>query len=239
MWSQRKTVLLAFLVSVVLVLFLLHLWSTRAYDKVDLWQRPGSTVGRHLEERLPEPDPWLSSVPFQIRKGVSDLLDRDGCVCEAKKPVANLHFDQLLFPKLPAQSLHTASNTSELGKMKMRRAKEYKAFQQRSKTAADTLMIAKANNPLQYPTQGVEVRPLKTIIIPGLALHDLSRDHYTINITATLGTLNVEAEVEEVEIKGDGGMHMSLSSSLLLNLNRQLQFITYTNTKYHPNTADT
>ncbi|XP_014855190.1 PREDICTED: beta-1,4 N-acetylgalactosaminyltransferase 1-like [Poecilia mexicana] len=100
-------------------------------------------------------------------------------------------------------------------------------------------MIAKANNPLQYPTQGVEVRPLKTIIIPGLALHDLSRDHYTINITATLGTLNVEAEVEEVEIKGDGGMHMSLSSSLLLNLNRQLQFVTYTNTKYHPNTADT
>uniref|UniRef100_A0A3B3YCT1 Glycosyltransferase 2-like domain-containing protein n=1 Tax=Poecilia mexicana TaxID=48701 RepID=A0A3B3YCT1_9TELE len=114
-----------------------------------------------------------------------------------------------------------------------------KTFLIRSRTAADTLMIAKANSPLQYPTQGVEVRPRKTIIIPGLALHDLSRDHYTINITATLGTLNVEAEVEEVEIKGDGGMHMSLSSSLLLNLNRQLQFVTYTNTKYHPNTADT
>lgn len=32
---------------------------------------------------------------------------------------------------------------------------------------------------------------------------------------------------------------MSLSSSLLLNLNRQLQFVTYTNTMFHPNTADT
>ncbi|XP_032406243.1 beta-1,4 N-acetylgalactosaminyltransferase 1-like isoform X2 [Xiphophorus hellerii] len=239
MWYLRKTVLLAILVSVVLVLVLLHSWSTCAYNTVDLWQRLGATKERHLEERLPEPDTRLSSVPFQIRKSVSDLLEHNGCVCEAETPVENLHFDQLLFPKLPAHSLHTASNTSELGKMKMRRAKEYKAFQQRSKTAADTLIITKANNPLQYPTQGVEVRPLKTIIIPGLALHDLPRDHYTINITATLGTLNVEAEVEGVKIKGDGGMHMSLSSSLLLNLNRQLQFVTYTNTKYHPNTADT
>lgn len=37
----------------------------------------------------------------------------------------------------------------------------------RSQTSADVLILAEANNPLQYPTQGVEVRPLKTIIIPG------------------------------------------------------------------------
>lgn len=37
----------------------------------------------------------------------------------------------------------------------------------RSQTSADVLIIAEANNPLQYPTQGLEVRPLKTIIIPG------------------------------------------------------------------------
>lgn len=60
-----------------------------------------------------------------------------------------------------------------------------------------------------------------------------------INITATLGTLNVAAEVDGMKIKGDGEMHMSLSSSLLPNLNRQLQFVTYTNTLFHPNTADT
>lgn len=40
-------------------------------------------------------------------------------------------------------------------------------FPLRSQTSADVLMIAEANNPLQYPTQGVEVRPLKSIIIPG------------------------------------------------------------------------
>lgn len=37
----------------------------------------------------------------------------------------------------------------------------------RSQTSADVLILAEANNPLQYPTQGVEVRPLKTILIPG------------------------------------------------------------------------
>lgn len=60
-----------------------------------------------------------------------------------------------------------------------------------------------------------------------------------INISATLGTLNIAAEVDVVKIKGDGEMHMTLSSSLLPNLNRQLQFVTYTNTLFHPNTLDT
>lgn len=60
-----------------------------------------------------------------------------------------------------------------------------------------------------------------------------------INLTATLGTLNVAAEVDRVKIKGDGAMRMTLSSILLPNLNRQLQFVTYTNTLFHPSTADT
>uniref|UniRef100_A0A3B3TWC2 Beta-1,4-N-acetyl-galactosaminyltransferase 1 n=1 Tax=Poecilia latipinna TaxID=48699 RepID=A0A3B3TWC2_9TELE len=220
MRSLRKTVLLAVLVSVVLVLALLHSWPTRAYNTVDVWQRLGPTVERHLEERLPEPDHQLSSVPFHIRKSVSGLLARNGCICEGESPGVNLPFAQLLFPRVSAHSLHTAFDASELEEMKMRRAKEYRGFQQRSKTAADTLIIAEANNPLQYPTQGVEVRPMKTIIIPGITLPDIFTH-------------------AEVKIKGDGGMHMSLSSSLLLNLNRQLQFVTYTNTLFHPNTADT
>lgn len=60
-----------------------------------------------------------------------------------------------------------------------------------------------------------------------------------VNIIATLGTLNVAAEVDGVKIKGDGEMHMTLSSGFLPNLNRQLQFVTYTNTLFHPSTADT
>lgn len=50
---------------------------------------------------------------------------------------------------------------------------------QRSYNPADALIVAEANSPLQYPTQGVEVRPLKTIIIPG----NMTRYTDILNIT--------------------------------------------------------
>lgn len=37
----------------------------------------------------------------------------------------------------------------------------------RSQSAADQLLIAPANCPLQYPVQGVEVQPLRSILVPG------------------------------------------------------------------------
>ncbi|XP_029682483.1 beta-1,4 N-acetylgalactosaminyltransferase 1 isoform X1 [Takifugu rubripes] len=235
MRSLRKTLLLAILASVLLVLALLHSWPTRVYTAVDVWQHQG-----HLQERLPEADPRLSNISFHVRDHVASLLARNGCVCEGEGRGVNLPFAQLLFPRVSAQPLHTAFDASELEDIKKRRAKEYQSFQKRLQTSADVLVLAEANNPLQYPTQGVEVRPLKTIIIPGLALHDSrQRERYSVDIAATLGTLNVAAEVDGVTVKGDGEMHMSLSSGRLPNLNRQLQFVTYTNTLFHPSTADT
>lgn len=58
-------------------------------------------------------------------------------------------------------------------------------------------------------------------------------------MTATLGTFDVAATVEGVSVKGEGEKHMTLSSPLLSALNRQLKFVTYTNTVFHPKTADT
>ncbi|XP_068598497.1 beta-1,4 N-acetylgalactosaminyltransferase 1 [Brachionichthys hirsutus] len=238
MRSVRKTVLLVIFVSAVLLLALLHSWPTRAFTAVDVWQRQGP-MERHLEERLPGPDHGLGSIPFHVRDRVASLLPRNGCVCEGEGGAVNLPFAQLLFPRVSAHLLQSAFEAAELEEMKRRRAKEYKSFQKRSQTPADVLIVAEANSPLQYPAQGVEVRPLKTTIIPGLALRSLPRERYSINITARLGTLNVAAEVAGVEVKGDGEVRMLLSSRLLLNLNRQLQFVTYTNTLFHPNTADT
>uniref|UniRef100_A0A3Q3XSH2 Beta-1,4 N-acetylgalactosaminyltransferase n=1 Tax=Mola mola TaxID=94237 RepID=A0A3Q3XSH2_MOLML len=239
MWPLRKMVWLTILVSVVLVLTLLHSWPTRVYTTVDVWQRPGPLLEKHLGERLRGQDHQLENISFHVRDHVASLLARNGCVCEGESGGVNLPFAQLLFPRVSAHSLSTAFEASELDEIKRRRAKEYKSFQKRSQTPADALIIAEANNPLQYPTQGVEMRPMKTVIIPGLALYHNHREHYSVNITATLGTLNVAAEVDGVKVKGDGEMHMALSSSLLPNLNRQLQFVTYTNTLFHPNTADT
>lgn len=71
MRSLRKTLLLAILVSAVLVLALLHSWPTRAYTAVDVWQRPGSLLERHLEERLPEPDHRLGNIPYRVRDNVA------------------------------------------------------------------------------------------------------------------------------------------------------------------------
>lgn len=61
---------------------------------------------------------------------------------------------------------------------------------------------------------------------------------WQVNLTAKMGTFNVAAEVEGVKVEGERQMHLFLSGSQLDNLNRQLQFVTYTNTLYHPNTAD-
>ncbi|KAM9523603.1 beta-1,4 N-acetylgalactosaminyltransferase 1-like isoform 3-T6 [Salvelinus alpinus] len=239
MRSLRKTVLLAIVASVVLVVALLHSWPTRAYTTVDVWQRPGPAVERHLEERFPEPDHRSANIPYRVKESIAGLLARNGCVCEGESGGMNLPFAQLLFPRVSAHPMHTAFEASELEEMKKRRAKEYQGFQMRSQTPADMLIVAEANNPLQYPTQGMEVRPLKTILIPGLAVQDHPKELYIVNFTSTLGTLNVAAEVEGVKVKGDGEMHMTLTSSLLSNLNRQLQFVTYTNTLFHPSTADT
>lgn len=41
------------------------------------------------------------------------------------------------------------------------------SFTARSQSAADQLLIAPANSPLQYPLQGVEVQPLRSILVPG------------------------------------------------------------------------
>uniref|UniRef100_A0A3Q2ZG35 Beta-1,4-N-acetyl-galactosaminyl transferase 1a n=1 Tax=Kryptolebias marmoratus TaxID=37003 RepID=A0A3Q2ZG35_KRYMA len=128
-----------------------------------------------------------------------------------------------------------------------------------SYSPADLLNIAEANNPLQYPTQGVEVQPLKTIFIPGLGLKQRESSNYEffsspmfflllllfiflllyqVQLKATLGTFDVAATVDMVSITGEGEQQMTLSSRLLSSLNRQLQVVTYTNTVFHPKTAD-
>ncbi|CAG07428.1 unnamed protein product, partial [Tetraodon nigroviridis] len=106
---------------------------------------------------------------------------------------------------------------------------------------ADELIVAEANSPLQYPTQGIEVHPLKTILIPG----NLITSHLMPNIPseqvylkATMGVFNVAAVVDKVVVEGEGQKNMNLSSPLLSALNKQLQFVTYTNTVFHPRTAD-
>uniref|UniRef100_A0A7N8XIJ5 Uncharacterized protein n=1 Tax=Mastacembelus armatus TaxID=205130 RepID=A0A7N8XIJ5_9TELE len=168
-------------------------------------------------------------------------LAQNTCVCVADKEAFRLPFSNLLFPRVWAHNLDLAflGSHPDPDDVKRHRAQEYSSFQRRSYSSADLLIVAEANSPLQYPTQGVVVRPLKTIIIPGLGLKEETRSNHTVHLKATLGTFDVAATVDRVSVKGEGEKHIILSSPRLSALNRQLQFVTYTNTVFHPKTADT
>ncbi|XP_023700256.1 beta-1,4 N-acetylgalactosaminyltransferase 1-like [Paramormyrops kingsleyae] len=170
------------------------------------------------------------SIAYRIKANVAGLLALNYCSCEDH---ATLH------QNLQIYLLHESFPASELEEIKRRRAQEYQSFQKRSQNAGNLLLIAEANSPLQYPTQGVEVQPKKTILIPGLRLEEQPRKGHSVTLLATMGTFDVTAIVQGVTLKGEGTMHITLSSDFLSHLNQQLQFVTYTNTLFHPNTADT
>ncbi|XP_024592695.1 beta-1,4 N-acetylgalactosaminyltransferase 1 isoform X2 [Neophocaena asiaeorientalis asiaeorientalis] len=108
-----------------------------------------------------------------------------------------------------------------------------------SQSAADQLLIAPANSPLQYPLQGVEVQPLRSILVPGLSLQATSgQEVYQVNLTASLGTWDVAGEVTGVTLTGEGQPDLTLASPGLDQLNRQLQLVTYSSRSYQANTAD-
>ncbi|XP_064778334.1 beta-1,4 N-acetylgalactosaminyltransferase 1-like isoform X2 [Oncorhynchus masou masou] len=236
---QKKTYLV--ILSPLLLFALLRYWTRRATTTVDVGPGQSYKAQKVLKERLQNVQNSYGDIPYILKESVAGRLALNVCVCEAdKKPAIDLPFAQVLFPRVWAQDdFHTAFQEAELAQVKSRRQQEYNSFQQRYQTPADLLVIAEANSPLQYPTQGVEVRPLKTIVIPGLGLKEKHRQLHTVNLTATLGTFDVLATVDGVSIRGHGVMHMTLSSRLLSTLNRQLQFVTYTNTLFHPRTADT
>lgn len=106
MRSLRKTVLLALVASVVLVLAVLHSWPTRVYSTVDVRYRPGPGAERLLEERLPEPDPSASTIPYRVRESVARLVNlhkhqfKEGRLRMVRKPFASTPFSTTYFSNI-------------------------------------------------------------------------------------------------------------------------------------------
>lgn len=67
----------------------------------------------------------------------------------------------------------------------------------------------------------------------------LSNTFSQVNLTASLGTWDVAGEVAGVTLTGEGQPNLTLTSSGLDQLNRQLQLVTYSSRSYQANTADT
>ncbi|XP_066473023.1 beta-1,4 N-acetylgalactosaminyltransferase 1 [Tiliqua scincoides] len=231
--------LCALMLTASLAVLYLHVWSPKPSARVDLRNRPERAPEQLLKDHLLVPDKRYAHITFRIKKEILELLPNNVCKCEVESSM-NLPFQKQLFGYVWAEDFANTFSPSELPEISSMREQEYRSYLQRSQSPADQLLIVRANSPLEYPAQGVEVRPLRTISIPGLNLQATDRQqHYWVSLTATMGTFDVAAEVDGVKVEGEGNMHLTVSGSQLDNLNRQLQFVTYTNTLFHPNTADT
>ncbi|CAJ1085218.1 beta-1%2C4 N-acetylgalactosaminyltransferase 1a isoform X3 [Xyrichtys novacula] len=223
------------------LLALVHIWSPGNSSRVDIRPKEWSPINTNLNGKLQKAVNDFQDIPYHIKEDAACRLARNTCVCVADKKTVNLPFSNLLWPQAWAHDISMAfleSHPDPKG-VKQRRAKEYQSFQRRSYDPTDVLVVAEAQSPLQYPTQGVKVRPLKTIIIPGLGLKEEKQSNHSVHLTATLGTFDVAATVDRVYVTGVGEKQMTVWSPVLSALNRQLQFVTYTNTVFHPRTADT
>ncbi|EPQ15653.1 Beta-1,4 N-acetylgalactosaminyltransferase 1 [Myotis brandtii] len=182
------------------------------------------------------PEPRYAHIPVRIKEQVVGLLSGNNCSCESSTGSLHLPFQR----QVQATDFTKAFDPEELKAASASREQEFQAFLSRSQSAADQLLIAPANCPLQYPVQGVEVQPLRSILVPGLSLQAASgQEVYQVNLTASLGTWDVAGEVTGVTLTGEGQPHLTLTSSGLDQLNRQLQLVTYSSRSYQANTADT
>lgn len=237
---NHKRCLKVILFPVFLLVALFYFWNPSSSPGVDIQTRQDSPIQKILKEKNQNIMSDYSDITYKIKENAARHLAQNACVCHAGEETFHLPFSDLLFPRVWAHNLQQAflEMQPDPEGVKHQRAEEYNHFLRRSYTPAEMLIIAEANSPLQYPTQGVKVQPLKTIIIPGLGLRQERRNSYEVHLMATMGTFDIAATVDQVSVKGIGEKHMSLSSQVLSALNRQLQFVTYTNTVFHPNTAD-
>ncbi|XP_061592143.1 beta-1,4 N-acetylgalactosaminyltransferase 1a [Cololabis saira] len=238
MGSIYKKSLKLFMVAGLLLVF--YFWRPWSCSGVDIQPRRADPIQTLLDGKTGKILGAYPDIPYHIKEEVASRLAQNTCVCLADEETFHVPFSDLLFPRVGANNLAHAflQNNPHSEKIKNHRAQEYNSFQRRSYSPADVLIVAEANSPLQYPTQGVKVQPLRTIIIPGLGLKQKKRSEYMVYLNATLGTFDVAATVDKVSIKGLREKKMTLSSPQLTALNRQLQFVTYTSTVFHPRTAD-
>ncbi|XP_036107094.1 beta-1,4 N-acetylgalactosaminyltransferase 1 isoform X4 [Molossus molossus] len=108
------------------------------------------------------PEPRYAHIPVRIKDQVVGLLSGNNCSCESSAGSFHLPFQR----QVQAIDFTKAFDPEELKAASALREQEFQAFLSRSQSAADQLLIAPANCPLQYPMQGVEVQPLRSILVP-------------------------------------------------------------------------
>uniref|UniRef100_A0AAV2M4Y8 Glycosyltransferase 2-like domain-containing protein n=2 Tax=Knipowitschia caucasica TaxID=637954 RepID=A0AAV2M4Y8_KNICA len=119
-----------------------------------------------------------------------------------------------------------------------RRKKEYEKHKNRSTSVLSQVLLAPANSPLQFPIQGVSVLPLKSRLIPGLAVYAEEKRDYKVSLKGSKGVFSVNSLITDVTVSGDTTDHLSVQSNSLSALNKALSSVSYKSTVYEIHTGD-
>ncbi|XP_078584637.1 beta-1,4 N-acetylgalactosaminyltransferase 2-like [Branchiostoma floridae x Branchiostoma japonicum] len=150
------------------------------------------------------------------------------------KTLRRLHRNQPCDCSQAVSNMYTTVDEEERAAFNQRRLKEVEKHYKRLEPSQERLYIVKGSVPLSYPVRGLTVVPEGTIKIPGLEVIDpIRRQGYKIQLEASkYGTLDVTAEVSDVQSEGLGEKSLTIRSRILPNINHQLQYIVYSNTVY-------
>uniref|UniRef100_A0A8C3GGQ3 Uncharacterized protein n=1 Tax=Cairina moschata TaxID=8855 RepID=A0A8C3GGQ3_CAIMO len=152
-----KSLCLLLLACASLAALLLHLCAPKPPRSVDLRHPPPE---RLLPPRPGAPARSYPHIAFRLKEEVMGLLPRNGCSCEAEPGLA-LPLPGPLFGQGRSVDFGSAFAPEELPRVQGQREREYRSHRLRVQSPADRLLIVRANSPLEYPAQGVEVRPLQ------------------------------------------------------------------------------
>lgn len=126
----------------------------------------------------------------------------------------------------------------QFDKVSQRRKKEFEKHKNRTQSELSKVLLALPNSPLQYPIHGFTLMPLKSSLIPGLALYAEEQSSYKVTLKVSKGTLSADNSHKNISVTGDGSSELTLESSSLTLINTVLAKITYNSTIYHVHTAD-
>ncbi|XP_040187690.1 beta-1,4 N-acetylgalactosaminyltransferase 2-like isoform X2 [Rana temporaria] len=157
------------------------------------------------------------------------VSNKSACACQLRKGFG-------------VQQLQTFVPEDDLRSAVERRKKEYEHYKKREQTDNIPLIIAPSNSPLRYPIHGVQVKPLSTILLPGLQI-DVSLPKYTVALEASLGTFDIQVNTSEtrssvIQINGRGEKRLEMITSDISVINRILGKTTYTSTVYSIDSLD-
>ncbi|XP_063063563.1 beta-1,4 N-acetylgalactosaminyltransferase 2-like [Engraulis encrasicolus] len=94
------------------------------------------------------------------------------------------------------------------------------------------VFIVPPNSPLQYPSHGLTVEPLKSTLIPGLAVHARGRNTFKVTLCASHGVLEVKSVQQGQEVTGQKQMALNITATSLAQLNNLLAQLAYRSTSY-------